>query len=932
MSPARPICRFEVRLTPLFLGVPGLAENSGGISTIDEADTLLVTQFSGLRVEQIHNEGRIGNLLLSMHDEILDSVDLEAFEQALWIGFWRPGEELAEAILWAQANVVEDFESTAPSVIELVAADPYAGRARTHYIRRGDVALNIDPERGRLPAHAFSTETILDAARNIPAQQNRFVPALALGEAAYAAFSEPSYEPDHEVAGDSDAPFIEFERGQEVIDLHQQVVVSTAGPDIDVLPSWWFPAQRYATVNLYAPASSTVNADQLGRNLDPVDVEDPQDGEVVLECGIGRDNCTRIRREPGQPKTHVHWLDASRRYRVTRADAASSARIGVFGEFNVADFTIERPSRTKPADLSALLALAENRVRAYGKPPKHMIVTLRKPDAPGMYLYGHPDWVGSGPPGVEQIGGHFYMGDYVRVRAKKGKRFFSELGRIVKIIFTQDGPNDLPDTQIELIPAVGGTPGEDIDSPLSDASPVVVITAPASGAEVSGAAVAIAATATDDHGVASVQVRIDGAPLSGGFFTAAPYEATWDSTTTYDGEHTVAVTAIDTGGNSTTASIVVTTANGVDPPPPSGAYPTRLHAGASQLEDAANVPVGVMTGGNVHCLPDYTPDLAFLQDIRAKATTDEAFVRVVCVWSHWEPSPGTVNETQRNSLDLLLTRLEAAGLYAELELHLNVGAVPGWTSGVDETAKYVNHGQFITEYLATRYGANPVVMGFGLNEIPLGDATIRNGNNAIPYLEGVQRDMIDWFRGAGAPDWIGFVTLGYSNQSPYLAGSRTDASAVAYDGVGGNVVMDGHMYLAGCNSADPAYDGRQANGHVYPTYQGGTAIWQISNYPITFVDTATHRAQMLAFMQPLIDFCAAAGIPLMWGELGWAHNNVGGEAAWWDAICEILAAHPPAMLAQWILSKNVPPKEYWPSTPGGTWRTGVVRLLDPGAW
>lgn len=927
---------FEVRVTPLIRGVPGLTEKeAGGLTPIDVSDTVLIPQFHGLRCERSVNDGCIASVKLSMHWDqdvaVGDAVEaLDALTQALWIGFWRPGENLAEAIFWGQCNVLDDFGT---GEVELVGADPYAGKARSHYIRRGDPALNIDSERGSLPAHAYSAETIFDAARNTPEQQDREMPAFAMRDDYMADFGSPD-----------DAAPLEFERGQEVYGLHQLILDSFDGPDADIRPPFFFPSEFYAFAEHYKSpqhaipaAGSEWGGDVLGRNLDPADPDDPQPGEVVFQMGYEgnpelppgtRDNITACRVDPSKPITHQHYLDASRDYRVTVADAASSYLRGAWVGFNQADFTITRSSRTTPADTTALLLLAKAIVAAYGVPPKHITVRLRKPDLAGMPLYGHPLWPASVPEGVERTGGDWYLGDYVRVRARKGRRSLDMLARITKAIFTQDGSNDLPEVDIELIPAEGGTPGPNTDHPDPDAAPTVAILTPLGGATVDDI-VTVIADAEDDVGVVSVDFRVDGVTVAGGFSTAAPWQVAWDSSTVLDGPHTLTAVAADSAGNMTTSTpVVVTVANAAPPetPPPEG-FASRLAADGLVLSDGAGHAMGRMTGVNVHCLPGYIPTQDELDEIRGKGAS---WVRVVLHWPDLESVQGVFSATMQTQISNLLARCEIAGLYAELELHLNIGSVPGWTTGVDETAKYAAHGQFVTQRLAQLYGGDPVVLGFGLNETPLGSDTIRNGMNAIPYLEGVQRTMIGWFR-AYAPDWIGFVTLGYANQTPYPDAPRTPASPTAYDSVGGNVVLDVHHYQAGVNSTDPNNDGRQPNGMIYPTYQGGSALWQTSDHPLTFVDTATHRAQMLAFLADYVTFCNAAQIPLMIGELGWTVNNTGGKAAWWDAMMDVLASVNPAMAAQWMYSIAEPPQEYWPARPDGVWDPDVETFLASGA-
>jgi len=90
--------------------------------------------------------------------------------------------------------------------------------------------------------------------------------------------------------------------------------------------------------------------------------------------------------------------------------------------------------------------------------------------------------------------------------------------------------------------------------------PTVSITAPANGATVSGTAVTVSATASDNVGVAGVQFKLDGANL-GADDTTAPYSVTWNSTTATNGSHTLTEVARDTAGNMATSAGVSVTVN-----------------------------------------------------------------------------------------------------------------------------------------------------------------------------------------------------------------------------------------------------------------------------------------------------------------------------------------------------------------------------------
>jgi hypothetical protein len=95
-------------------------------------------------------------------------------------------------------------------------------------------------------------------------------------------------------------------------------------------------------------------------------------------------------------------------------------------------------------------------------------------------------------------------------------------------------------------------------------APTVSLTAPASGATVSGSSVAISANASDNSAVAGVQFKLDTNANIGVEDTSSPYGATWNSTGVADGSHTIIAVARDTYGNyATSTPITVTVHNAV---------------------------------------------------------------------------------------------------------------------------------------------------------------------------------------------------------------------------------------------------------------------------------------------------------------------------------------------------------------------------------
>ena len=114
--------------------------------------------------------------------------------------------------------------------------------------------------------------------------------------------------------------------------------------------------------------------------------------------------------------------------------------------------------------------------------------------------------------------------------------------------------------------AVDIVPSGTVPPPPDNMPPTVNITNPTVGQTVSGT-VPVAATASDNVAVASVQFLLDGNPL-GAPVTAPPYAVQWDTTTATNAGHTLSARATDTSGNIGTATGVAVTVQNPAPPSP----------------------------------------------------------------------------------------------------------------------------------------------------------------------------------------------------------------------------------------------------------------------------------------------------------------------------------------------------------------------------
>lgn len=136
-----------------------------------------------------------------------------------------------------------------------------------------------------------------------------------------------------------------------------------------------------------------------------------------------------------------------------------------------------------------------------------------------------------------------------------------------------------------------GVPGQS-PAPSDTVAPTVSITAPSSGAVVSGN-VSLTASASDNVAVAGVQFRVDGSNL-GAEDPSTPFSTTVDTTLLTNGAHTLAAVARDAAGNMSIASIPVTVSNPVPPPPPPP--PTPAPAGTLISALSFNEGSGTVAG------------------------------------------------------------------------------------------------------------------------------------------------------------------------------------------------------------------------------------------------------------------------------------------------------------------------------------------------
>jgi fibronectin type 3 domain-containing protein len=131
-------------------------------------------------------------------------------------------------------------------------------------------------------------------------------------------------------------------------------------------------------------------------------------------------------------------------------------------------------------------------------------------------------------------------------------------------------------------------------------APTVSITSPTNGQTGLSGNVTIAANASDNVGIAKVEIYIDGALLASD--TTNPYTAVWNASAASNGTHVITAKAYDTAGNtanSSSVSVTVSNADTTRPSTPTGLTGTAVSATRINLAWTASTDNVGVTGYRV---------------------------------------------------------------------------------------------------------------------------------------------------------------------------------------------------------------------------------------------------------------------------------------------------------------------------------------------
>jgi hypothetical protein len=347
-----------------------------------------------------------------------------------------------------------------------------------------------------------------------------------------------------------------------------------------------------------------------------------------------------------------------------------------------------------------------------------------------------------------------------------------------------------------------------------------------------------------------------------------------------------------------------------------------LKCSGRQLVDSAGAVQQILKGFNVQ--PAGWPAQAYV-DMRSFGAR---FVRTMVFWDQIEPSAGSINMSYvTGHLDVHVQRLAAAGLYTELCLYYGPGGVhcPGWVGG-SKMGNYIAHGQNVTQFLAGRYGSNPAVMGFGLNEV----TPDTSDSGWLIKLLGQQGQMVDWFR-PKASNWIGFYAPGYGAFAPFPnapgSGHTSDQTfkEPTSNPMRPNCLLDLHVYAEATtqSGSKPVWDGRASNGSTpHPPIIN---VETSTPYPPTGVSRAQAAQTLAAFIAPHVAFSKQWGVPLCIGECGFPVGKANAAAYAADLAAAIKGAGA-AIASIWDYNTSSS-NDKWAARNGGAWQPFAVGLF-----
>jgi hypothetical protein len=238
------------------------------------------------------------------------------------------------------------------------------------------------------------------------------------------------------------------------------------------------------------------------------------------------------------------------------------------------------------------------------------------------------------------------------------------------------------------------TTSEVISVTVDNSPPTVSLTAPSNNAVVSGSAVAVSATASDDTGVSRVDFYRDGNVLLGTDDTS-PYGISWDTTSATGGAHTLIAVATDLLGNTQTSTIVNVMVDNTAPQvsliaPANGAFVTGTVAVSATATDNVGISkVEFYSDNNVLLSTDSLAPYTFNWNSTTVTQGAHTLYAIAEDTSGLRTTSATIAITVDNTAPTVAITSPANGATVQRNSLVNINANASDNSGVVKVEFYV---------------------------------------------------------------------------------------------------------------------------------------------------------------------------------------------------------------------------------------------------
>lgn len=389
------------------------------VTALDGTGLGVLTQFEGLEVLDPLCDSRTARVRVSIYDSVVRH--LAPLSRGLKVAY-------GDALIF-NGIVVQVSTDYAAGTVDIIAHDPTL-KLKQHYHRYGDIVVDAG-----YPIDGIGMRRLIESTIPMEPQLDRDIP----GNHILWGHDDTFHQAPRGENNSDGTPSLwrQIKRGDNVWTSLQNVQQTLIGPDFRFRPV----DADHPGVQGVPPPGFMVEFDTYERLM-----TDRTDS-VLFQHGFGTDNAEGVVHEPDGASVRNYMVvvypggerartDAD--HRALAHDEASWRSIGIYMGW-------ESSGQNDGAEI--LLDKARAYVRAYTNPPDFFTV-LPRIDAPGVPRYAHD----------------YFVGDLIRVQARKGYREVNLLGRITSATVRQEDAAGNARVEVECVPPIDPTVGDGDES------------------------------------------------------------------------------------------------------------------------------------------------------------------------------------------------------------------------------------------------------------------------------------------------------------------------------------------------------------------------------------------------------------------------------------------------------------------------------------